>query len=119
MDQIHGGRKHAHPAPMTPRLVAEHKSYKGSPPHPTPHQQPCTHSLPARPQLYLAGLCDGFVSTLFSSFVNAVLQRSLLCCQAGRRHFNAYSSALGSNRDHPMTNATFLRALLHSAAGGM
>ena len=32
--------------------------------------------------LYLAGVADGFVSALFSSFVGAVTGRSLLCCQA-------------------------------------
>ena len=62
--------------------------------------------------LYLAGVCDGFVSALFSSFPAAALSRSLLCCGHKRRHFNALSSTRGSNRDHPMVNSTFLAALL-------
>lgn len=63
--------------------------------------------------LYLAGVCDGFVSALFSSFPGAALLRSLLCCAGGRRrHFGASSSTIGSNRDHPMTNESFLTALL-------
>ena len=35
--------------------------------------------------LYLAGVTDGFVSALFSSFVGAVTTRSLTCCKV-RKH---------------------------------
>jgi hypothetical protein len=66
----------------------------------------------AMTDFFVAGLCDGFVSVLFSSFVGAALQRSLICCSSGRRHFHADSSPLGSNRDHPQRNATFLRVLM-------
>lgn len=66
----------------------------------------------AMTDFFVAGLCDGFVSVLFSSFVGAALQRSLICCSSGRRHFHAHSSPLGSNRDHPQLNATFLRVLM-------
>ena len=63
--------------------------------------------------LYAAGLCDGFVSALFSSFVGAALSRSVLCCAgAGRAHFMASPSTAGSNRDHAMTNASVLAALM-------
>ena len=54
----------------------------------------------------------GFVSILFSSFVGAALQRSLLCCGAGRKHFHAHSSPIGSDRDHAQQNSTVLRILM-------
>ena len=63
---------------------------------------------------YIGGLTDGFVSSLFSSFVGAVLRRSLLCC--GRRmHFGAMYSQQYSHRDKPMRNVGFLRALMQTS----
>ena len=63
-------------------------------------------------EFYAGGLCSSFVSVLFSSFVPALLSRSLLCCSAGRRHFKAVSSSVGSNRDRAMLNSSFLRVLV-------
>ena len=60
---------------------------------------------------YLGGLTDGFVSSLFSSFVGAVLRRSLICCRE-RMHFGAMYSQQHSHRDKPMRNVDFLRALM-------
>ena len=62
---------------------------------------------------YIGGLTDGFVSVLFSSFVGAVLRRSLLCCQQ-RMHFGAMYSQKASHRDKPMRNVAFLRAMMQT-----
>ncbi|KAL1526636.1 hypothetical protein AB1Y20_015340 [Prymnesium parvum] len=62
---------------------------------------------------YLGGLVDGFVSVLFSSFVGAMLSRSLTCCSA-RMHFGAMYTQQYSHRDRPMKNVAFLRAMMQS-----
>lgn len=66
---------------------------------------------------YVGGLSDAFVSVLDTSFVGAVLLRSLTCCGAVRGaasmvHFSAASSA-ESGRDSPMHHVDFLRVLMH------
>jgi hypothetical protein len=63
---------------------------------------------------YLGGLSDSFVSALFSSFVGAMLRRSLRCCRH-RMHFDAMYSARHSHRDRPMRNVAFLRAMMQDA----
>ena len=60
---------------------------------------------------YVGGLTDGFVSSLFSSFVGAVLRRSMTCCKE-RYHFGAMYSQQRSHRDKPMRNINFLRAMM-------
>ena len=62
---------------------------------------------------YLGGLTDGFVSVLFSSFVGAMLGRSLSCCSA-RMHFGAMYTQQYSHRDRPMKNVDFLRSMMQS-----
>ena len=62
---------------------------------------------------YLGGLADGFVSVLFSSFVGAMLTRSLTCCST-RMHFGAMYTQQYSHRDRPMKNVAFLRAMMQS-----
>ena len=49
---------------------------------------------------------------LFSSFVGAVLRRSLVCCGGRRMHFGAMYSQQHSHRDRPMRNVEFLQALM-------
>lgn len=63
---------------------------------------------------YLGGLADGFVSALFSSFVGAVLRRSLTCCGPHRMHFGAMYSQQYSHRDKPMRNVELLHALMQT-----
>ena len=63
---------------------------------------------------YLGGLTDGFVSSLFSSFVGAVLRRSMTCCKE-RYHFGAMYSQQRSHRDKPMRHVDFLRALMQAS----
>lgn len=63
---------------------------------------------------YIGGLTDGFVSSLFSSFVGAVLRRSLLCCKQ-RMHFGAMYSQQHSHRDKPMRNVAFLKSLMQKS----
>ena len=63
---------------------------------------------------YVGGLTDAFVSSLFSSFVGAVLRRSLRCCKE-RFHFGAMYSQQRSHRDKPMRNVDFLRALMQTS----
>ena len=61
---------------------------------------------------YLAGLADGFVKGLFTSFLFSTMRRDLLCCEPG-----AFVQWLGwynlsrSHRDVPMTDRAFLEAL--------
>lgn len=62
---------------------------------------------------YIGGLADSFVSALFSSFVAAVLRRSLVCCTE-RRHYGAMYSQAHSHRDKPMRNQGFLRAMMQT-----
>ena len=62
---------------------------------------------------YTGGLTDAFVSALFSSFVGAVLRRSLTCCQE-RNHYGAMYSQQRSHRDKPMRHVAFLRALMQA-----
>ena len=59
-------------------------------------------------------LPDGFVSTLFSSFVGAVLRRSLTCCGRYRMHFGAMYSQQRSHRDKPMRHVAFLQAMMQT-----
>ena len=71
--------------------------------------RPCVHRGTVDPQggwtramidYYIGGLTDGFVSSLFSSFVGAVLRRSLTCCSE-RFHFGAMycsSARTGTSR---------------------
>ena len=63
--------------------------------------------------LYLAGVTDGFVSALFSSFVGAVTARSLTCCKE-RKHFGAMYSQTYSHRDVPMRNEQVLQVLMQT-----
>ena len=67
---------------------------------------------------YIGGLSDAFVSSLFSSFVGAVLRRSLVCCKQ-RFHFGAMYSQQRSHRDRPMRNVDFLRALMQKREIGV
>lgn len=62
---------------------------------------------------YIGGLTNSFVSALFSSFVGAVLRRSLICC-VGRMHFGAMYSQQRSHRDRPMRDVAFLRAMMQA-----
>ena len=63
---------------------------------------------------YTGGLTDAFVSAPFSSFVGAVLRRSLVCCRE-RYHFGAMYSQQRSHRDKPMRHVDFLRALMQAS----
>ena len=63
---------------------------------------------------YTGGLADGFVSSLFSSFVGAVLRRTLICCSE-RMHFGAMYSQQRSHRDKPMRDVGFLRAMMQTS----
>ena len=60
---------------------------------------------------YVGGLTDAFVSSLFSSFVGAVLRRSMICCKE-RYHWGAMYSQQRSHRDKPMRDVGFLRAMM-------
>jgi hypothetical protein len=66
---------------------------------------------------YVGGLTDAFVSTLFSSFVGALLRRSLVCCKE-RMHYGAMYSQQHSHRDKPMRHVDFLRALMQTEEQG-
>lgn len=61
---------------------------------------------------YLAGVADGFVKGLFTSFLYSTMRRDLLCCEGG-----AFVQWLGwynlsrSHRDLPMHDRAFLKAL--------
>ena len=67
---------------------------------------------PCLPIAGLAGLADGFVKGLFTSFLFSTMRRDLLCCEPG-----AFVQWLGwynlsrSHRDVPMTDRAFLEAL--------
>ena len=96
-----------------------HTTFTGSCPHASTS---CVHRGTVDPQggwtramidYYIGGLTDGFVSSLFSSFVGAVLRRSLTCCNE-RFHFGAMYSQQRSHRDKPMRNIDFLRALMQA-----
>ena len=64
---------------------------------------------------YLAGVADGFVKGLFTSFLYATMRRDLLCCRPG-----AFVQWLGwynlsrSHRDIPMRDRDFLQVLTHT-----
>uniref|UniRef100_A0A7S3AGL4 Uncharacterized protein n=1 Tax=Haptolina ericina TaxID=156174 RepID=A0A7S3AGL4_9EUKA len=62
---------------------------------------------------YLGGVTDGFISVLFSSFVGAMITRSVTCCQE-RMHFGAMYTQEHSHRDRPMKNVNFLQAMMQT-----
>lgn len=83
----------------------------------------CAHGV-ANPQggwtrtmvdFYIGGLVDNFVSVLDTTFVGAVLRRSLIFLGRGTYvHFAAASTAT-TNRDRPMEHVDFLHVLMSTA----
>ena len=62
---------------------------------------------------YLAGVADGFVKGLFTSFLFSTMRRNLLCCASGA-HFvqwMAWYNLSRSHRDLPMKDRVFMAAL--------
>ena len=61
---------------------------------------------------YLAGVADGFVKALFTSFLFSTMRRNLRCCEPGAFvQWQAWYNLSRSHRDFPMRDQEFMRAL--------
>eukprot|EP00965_Chrysotila_dentata_P228410 6196584-Pleurochrysis_carterae.AAC.3 len=66
---------------------------------------------------YLAGVADGFVRALFTSFLWATMRRNLLCCRPGSFvQWNAWYNLSRTHRDRPMLDRDFMNTLAEGHA---